>query len=328
MLFHIVLLATAAFAAPFQKRALSSNDQSVLDLALYLEHLEFALYYGGCNNFTDSAYTTAGFPNGFRENICVIGMLLVLSHWLVRFQLNGWALLAAQHEAAHIAAISSILAANGATVNPPCTYNFQNTSPKDFVELASFITNVGIGAYLGGSGLLTDNAILEEVAASILTVEARHDTYLRTGIAASPFPSAFDTGLTATWAFNLAQMFVVSCPTQLPIVKLPTLNLLVASNQQLPGPTTTVGAFGWDPSQFFVAVDSAAPLYIAIVNQNISAPIFVPLNMTSSTTGTATLPQNITGAAFACLTTFAGGLDLAALSSYGTLAGPVELLLL
>lgn len=75
---------------------------------------------------------------------------------------------------------------------------------------------MGIGAYLGGSQLVADNPTLEEAAGSILTVEARHDSYLRNGVGGSPFPSSFDTGLTALWAFNLAQMFIVECPQQLP----------------------------------------------------------------------------------------------------------------
>lgn len=129
MLFLPAILATAAFAAPLQKRAFSSNDQSVLDLALYLEHLEFALYTGGCNNFTDDDYTAAGFPSGFRENVCVI----------------------ASHEAAHAAAISSILEANGAPIIPACSYSFPYTDPTTFVDLANMITSVGIGAYVGGS---------------------------------------------------------------------------------------------------------------------------------------------------------------------------------
>ena len=55
-----------------EKRALSANNTAVLSLALYLEHLEFALYTGGYNAFTDEQYTAAGFPAGFRDNVGVI----------------------------------------------------------------------------------------------------------------------------------------------------------------------------------------------------------------------------------------------------------------
>lgn len=58
--------------APLQKRALSASDTSVLQLALFLEHLELNLYTGGYLNFTDAQYIAAGFPAGFRANVGVI----------------------------------------------------------------------------------------------------------------------------------------------------------------------------------------------------------------------------------------------------------------
>ena len=74
-------LAGLAIARPVEKRqdALppvdSMTDELVAQLALYLEHLELSLYTGGCNNFTDADYTAAGFPPGFRENVCVIAQV-------------------------------------------------------------------------------------------------------------------------------------------------------------------------------------------------------------------------------------------------------------
>ena len=71
-------LVVSVVAAPVEKRANtlppvdSATDESVLQLALYLEHLELALYTGGFENFTDAEYTAAGFPPGFHENVGVI----------------------------------------------------------------------------------------------------------------------------------------------------------------------------------------------------------------------------------------------------------------
>ena len=71
-------LVASGLAVPVEKRANTlppvdtATDESVLQLALYLEHLEFALYTGGFDNFTDAEYTAAGFPAGFRENVGVI----------------------------------------------------------------------------------------------------------------------------------------------------------------------------------------------------------------------------------------------------------------
>lgn len=192
------------------------------------------------------------------------------------------------------------------------------------------ITTVGIGAYIGGGSLLTDNPVLLTAAASILTVEARHDAYLRGGLGASPFPAPFDTALSAVWAFNLAQMFVVSCPQQLPLIKLPALNVtspMPPTDLQPPVAAGTTLELAWDPSEFFVPVAEGAPLYIAMVNQNVSAPVFEEVTVTGTGTGSVTVPEGVAGAVFACLTTFSQGLTMMDLTSFGTLAGPTEILI-
>lgn len=100
---------------------------------------------------------------------------------------------------------------------------------QSFVELANLITTVGIGAYIGGGGLLQDNPGLLTAATSILTVEARHNAFIRAGIGASPFPAPFDTPLSADFAYNLALQFVVSCPNYLALSNIPTLTLVSPS---------------------------------------------------------------------------------------------------
>jgi len=105
------------------------------------------------------------------------------------------------------------------------------------------ITTVGIGAFLGGASNLIDNKLLLTTAASILSVEARHDSFLRSGLLASPFPTAFDTGLTAVWAYNLALIFIESCPMYLPLIELPSLQLATPSSPvdpATPAPNTLV----------------------------------------------------------------------------------------
>ena len=190
------------------------------------------------------------------------------------------------------------------------------------------ITAVGIGAYLGGSELLIDSPMLEEASGSILTVEARHDAYLRTGLGASPFPGIFDTGLSALWAFNMAQTFVISCPQELPFARLPALNVTSPMPPVSLQPAIAAGTvinLAWDPSTFFVPIAASEPLYIAMVNQNVSAPIFRVVTVTGQGTGSVPLPSGLGGAVFACLTTFSGGLTLDDLSAYGILAGPVQI---
>lgn len=175
--------------------------------------------------------------------------------------------------------------------------------------------------------------MLLTAAGSILTTEARHDAYLRAGLAGSPFPAPFDTSLSALWAFNLAQSFVVSCPMQLPgTVMLPKLQVTSPAPQPHLQPVVVPGTtveFKWDPSTFFVSVDPSTPLYIAFVTQT-SMPVFEPvqkLNFAAGT-GSAPTPSVATGGQlFVALTTFSGGLTLDQLTQYGTLAGPMEIIL-
>ena len=299
-------LAPAAFAAPTQlvKRALSANDTAVLKLANTLEYLEYTLYSGGHDKFSDADFTSAGFPAGFRDQVGVI----------------------ADHEKTHAAALAAILTSNGETAPRPCQFKFPYTDPRSFVALANAVTSVGIGAYLGGSTLLTDNVDLLTKAGSILTVEARHDAYLRTGAGASPFPTAYDTALTAVWVYSLASEFIVSCPDPLNIVTLPKLTFSPdpMPPQLPPPPAPATLTFNWDPSKFFVPVAPDAKLYIAYINQ-ISDPVFVPVTKTGAGSGTVPVASGVGGVVFAVLTTFSGGLSAMQLSQFGTLAGPAEI---
>jgi hypothetical protein len=118
-LFTLALTAcSAVFASPLGKRALSSSDQSVLELALFLEHLEYAFYSGAYSKFTSQEFDAAGFLGGFHDNVGLI----------------------ATHEAIHAATITQILVANGATPIPNCTYSFPYTDVTSFANLANMIT--------------------------------------------------------------------------------------------------------------------------------------------------------------------------------------------
>lgn len=314
----IAALLPLVAAAPLESRqaALSANDIAVLQLAHYLENLEYTFYSGGCSNYTDAQYTAAGFPEGFRDNVC----------------------LTASQEATHRDTLASVLTSGGQTPLPACQYSFPYDSPGSFVSLATLITTVGIGAYLGGADLIMDSKTLLTDAAAILSVEARHNSYIRAGGKGSPFPTPYDTAIPAAWAYNLAHTFIVSCPTELPnppFVLLPKLELTTPYDSsaipspnalQMPIASGSTLSFKWDPSTFFVSVDPSAPLYVALVNQN-NPVAFQPVTVTGTGTGTITVPSGLGNAAFAALTTFSGNLTATDLATYGTLAGPQIVLL-
>lgn len=64
-------------------------------------------------------------------------------------------------------------------------------------------------------------------AGSILTVEARHTSYIRASLSESPFPSPFDTPLDFNQVYSLASAFITggSSPVKLPFMAFPTLTL-------------------------------------------------------------------------------------------------------
>ena len=299
----IALGVTAALALPLEKRqsgTLSASDVSVLQLALFLEHLEVSLYSGGYANFTDAQYEVDGFDATYRENVGII----------------------ASHEVTHAATISSTLAANGVTPVAPCVYKFPYTSPKTFVALADLVTTNGIGAYLGGALGLMDNPALLTVASSILTVESRHDAFLRSGVNQSPFPNPFDTPLSAVYAYANAQPFLANCPQLLPIPVAPSLSVAPSqfpASDIVPIPRGGSLDVVWTGTSIPVAAGTA--LYLAFI-QGTGLPTYVPLTITGTMMGSATVPAAANGTYFVALTTFSGGLNLTELTATGTLAGP------
>jgi hypothetical protein len=80
-------------------------------------------------------------------------------------------------------------------------------------------------------------------AASILTVESRHTSYIRATIKKAPFPQPFDAPLTLDEVYSLASQFIVSCPASnppLPVKAFPALELAPGSAPVKTGSTITV----------------------------------------------------------------------------------------
>lgn len=176
-----------------------------------------------------------------------------------------------------------------------------------------------------------DDPALLTAASSILTVESRHDSYLRAGVGASPFPTPFDTALTAVFAFNLAQMFIVECPVQLPIIQLPKLLLKAPtppSNLQPPTSAGTELQFTYDPATFFNPVPAGTQLYIGLINM-VTNVTYTAVTSCGENCAQIPVPEGAAGAAFAVLTTFSGDAALSEdqLTQFGALAGPAEVIL-
>lgn len=146
-------------------------------------------------------------------------------------------------ESAHVQVIQSTLAQAGIQPVQPCQYNFGESfsSAQAMVQTATILEQVGVSAYLGAAPIIQDPTVLA-AAASIYSVEARHQSFIRTvsGVAASP--NFFDTPLSPKQVFSLAAPFIASCPagSNLVLTAFPAITMdgaqqqiLATGNQQL-----------------------------------------------------------------------------------------------
>lgn len=184
--------------------------------ALTLEWLEATFYQQGFAQFPASDFLALGLTQSQVDDLTGIGA----------------------SEATHVGLLQSAIAQAGVAPVQPCTYNFGFTDAKGMVATAAILENVGVSAYLGGGVLVSDPSILG-TAASILTVEARHQTFIRVASAVSPAPGAFDTALSPKQVFSLAAPFITSCPqgSNLILTAFPTLTMAAGATA-----ATTPGA--------------------------------------------------------------------------------------
>lgn len=88
-------------------------------------------------------------------------------------------------------------------------------------------TGVGVSAYLGAAAHITNDTYLT-AAGSILTVEARHSSYLRAAMGEVPFAQPFDDPLDFNEVYTVASPFIASCPSsnaKLPVKAFPSLTM-------------------------------------------------------------------------------------------------------
>lgn len=75
---------------------------------------------------------------------------------------------------------------------------------------ARIVENLGVSAYLGAAHLVSD-AVLLTAAASIMTVEARHQTILNVLNGGSAIPQAFDVAFSPSEVLAVASTFISGC---------------------------------------------------------------------------------------------------------------------
>ena len=167
-----------------------------------------------------------------------------------------------------------------------------------FVATASVLEGVGVSAYLGAAADIMSKDYLT-AAGSILTVEARHSSYLRSSLKESPFAQAFDTPLTIDEVYTMAAAFITSCPAsnpKLPVKAFPTLTL---------DPTTTMPIKAGSvvtlmtPGYTLQPATGVATIYAAFIS--VTGPTFVEATPVSGGFS-VTIPEGFYGQSYAVLT--------------------------
>ncbi|KAH8587103.1 ferritin-like domain-containing protein [Bisporella sp. PMI_857] len=248
------------------------TDVDILQFALTLENLEGAFYSQGFAMFPDQAFAEAGLSQADIANLKSVGST----------------------EQTHVTTLTGAIAAAGFLPVQPCTYNFGFTTPAAMLATAGVLENVGVSAYLGAAPLVTDPAILT-VAGEIVTVEARHQTFIRAASKVADIPSAFDTPLGVRSVFSLAAPFISSCPmnSNLQITAFPPVTM-----------TPTPGAAGNGTANMAagtpLTLTTTATGATMCAFSNGGAPggtVFVPY-----TNSQCTVPQGLAGVAYVHLT--------------------------
>ncbi|MFT4039369.1 MAG: ferritin-like domain-containing protein [Thermomicrobiales bacterium] len=172
-----------------QAQAVFADDVDVLNYALTLEHLEYAFYRDGLEQFTDEDFGVGPF-------------LRPISAFLIDIR---------DHEQAHVERLTEVITSLGGTPVEEAAYNFGYTDAATFLTVAQALENTGVSAY-DGAGQFLENPELLTAAGSIVAVEARHAAYLNLLLGALPFPEPFETPLTPAEVLAIAGPFIVTDP--------------------------------------------------------------------------------------------------------------------
>lgn len=161
-----------------------------------------------------------------------------------------------------------------------------------------------MSAYLGAASLITDPAYVT-AAGSILTTEARHQTWVNSAaLTGTPWSGPEDTPLGFSQVYSIAGAFITSCPSTnptLPVTAFPNLTLKESSYKA--GDKVTL---------VFPTTGQSENLIIYSGLMSYVAPI--------ASDETVTIPANLEGTAYGIVTTAS---DAASVTDANTVAGPI-----
>jgi len=211
-------------AAPVLQSRQSDTDILVLKFAEVLNQLELQFYQEALAKFNDSDFAAAGFHvTDVPERIFK--------------EIQG-------DEQAHLDFLNGALGNN--TVSG-CKFDFTGplANVKAMAGFARIVEQVGVSAFLGAAQLVSDRSILT-AAATILTVESRHQTLLNTLNGGSSIPQAFDQPLTPGQILAVAGPLISGCDLGIP----PNLPVKI-QNDVVPGNKLQFDLTGIQGDQLF-----------------------------------------------------------------------------
>jgi hypothetical protein len=185
-----------ALAAPI-RRAADPTDMLVLQFAHVLELLETQFYTEALTKFKPSDFTAAGFAT---PSIPIDQFTTIRDD-----------------EAAHVSILEDTIINQGGKPLDTCKFDFSSvlTDVKTMAPVARLVEQVGVSAYLGAAALVSDKQILT-AAASILTIEARHQTMLNVINSGTSISQAFDVPLLPNQVLAIAGPFISGCDLGVP----------------------------------------------------------------------------------------------------------------
>lgn len=178
-------------ASPAASPVAGGGDVDILNYALTLEHLEYAFYRDGLNQFGLAGFNEAGQPETVYPNLQIIRT----------------------HEAEHVAALTQAITDLGGTPVEEQSYDFGYEDVDTFLATAVTLEDTGVAAYAGAAPLISDEALLT-TALGIHSVEARHASFVRNTVGEIPFQNTVDEPLTMDEVLALVEPLIVGGPPE------------------------------------------------------------------------------------------------------------------
>ncbi|KAI4289325.1 MAG: hypothetical protein L6R35_001406 [Caloplaca aegaea] len=307
MHFSLTLAASLALSAvqasPIVKRTgpvttPKVNDGIILNYALTLEYLERKFYQDGLANYSQAEFVAAGFEDPFYTNLKKIY----------------------EDEKTHVSFLDTALRTANITPTVELEYTFPADDPLSFVTLSSVLEGVGVSAYLGAAASIMEKDYLT-AAASILSVEARHTSYIRASLGESPFPDPFDTPLGFNQVFSLAGAIITggNSPVTLPFMAFPRLALQCTQYYYEADRSSVTFSGAFTAAQKF-SVDKNTPIYAVFFSGLDKLPVQVRITAGNKDYKIDRLPAGIAGQVYVVLSK-----SSTAFNDENTIAGPAIL---